>query len=120
MNTKKMMDFLTMSANMYLLANDDDFKRHMQQVREKGMEAMVEFMSAFPNGEALTKAMTEKAAEMREEFSERLDTAVKAAYDKMQIAHLEKVEALEAELKVLKNELALTEAKLMHLESRLN
>lgn len=120
MNTKKMMDFLTMSANMYLLANDDDFKRHMQQVREKGMEAMVEFMSAFPNGEALTKAMTEKAAEMREEFSQRLDTAVKAAYDKMQIAHLEKVETLEAELKALKNELALTEAKLMHLESRLN
>jgi hypothetical protein len=119
MNTKKMMDFLTMSANMYLLANDEDFKRHMQQLREKGMEAMVEFMSAFPNGEALTKAMSDKAAEMREEFTERLDSAVKAAYDKMQIAHAERVTALEEELKVLKNELALTEAKLIHLETRL-
>lgn len=120
MNTKKMMDFLTMSANMYLLANDEDFKKHMQQIREKGMEAMVEFMSAFPNGEALTAAMSEKAAEMRTEFSERLDAAVKSTYEKMNIAHAERVASLEEDVKQLKNELALVEAKLLHLESRIS
>lgn len=117
MRAKTIIDLLSLSTSLYMLSKDEELMKSLSGMKQKGKEKVDELFND-EDGVGLTGKIMNKAKQAKEELEQHIEETVKRMYEKMQIAHLEKVEKLQSQIDTLKKELAISEARLVNLESQ--
>jgi hypothetical protein len=101
-----------------MLSKDEEFQKNFSEMTAKGKEKLNALFEVNEDGEGLADKIKQKAKYAKEELELHIESLVKKLYDKMQIAHLEKIEELQMQIDVLKKELSLAEGRIVQLESK--
>jgi polyhydroxyalkanoate synthesis regulator phasin len=122
MKTKTLIELLTLSSNMYLIAKDDDFWKRVSEMTENGRKTINKVMDEFADEESEENSMLQKliskAKQAHEELEQKMEEVAVKAYKKMRIAHTDEIKKLETEMELLKKQLALAEARIIIIEQR--
>jgi polyhydroxyalkanoate synthesis regulator phasin len=123
MKAKTFLELVTLSANLYAISKETHLLDKVKELSEEGIDKINEFMKEKvldENGNEVefTERLLMKAREAREELERKIGEAVAVMYEKMNIAHTDKIKELEARIDQLNKALALAEARLNHLESK--
>src|ERR1035437_6525877 len=120
MKAKTIIELLTLSSNMYLIAKDDDFWKRLDEMTEKGKKTFNKVVEEFSDeegeGYSLLEKLIEKAKQAREELEQKMEEVAVKAYKKLHIAHTDEIKKLEAEIEQLKKHLGLAESRIASLE----
>lgn len=123
MKTKTILELLTLSSSIYVLARDSHFLEKINEFSEKSKENINKAMSESQldeNGNELEfmDKIILKAHELKEELDEKVEELVIKFYKKINVAHLDEVKALNEKIGKLENSVALLEARLNKLEAK--
>ena len=121
MKAKTIIELLTLSSNMYLIAKDEDFWKGLNEMTEKGKKTFNKVMDDLADEEdaeehTLLRKLIEKAKQAREELEQKMEEVAVKAYRKMHIAHTDEIKKLESEIEQLKKQLGLAEARIVTIE----
>ena len=125
MKTKTILELLTLSSSLYVLARDTHFLDKINEFSEKSKENINRAMSESQvdeNGNELEfmDKIILKTHELKEELNEKIEELVIKFYKKINIAHLDEVKALNLKIEKLENSVALLEARLNKMEAKHN
>lgn len=121
MKTKSIVEFLTLSSSLYILARDTELLDKIKELSEKGKEEVDKIISESKldeNGnevEFVDKVIL-KTHELKEELNYKLEEMVIQFYKKINIAHLDEIKALNDKVEKADMAIALLEARLNKLE----
>ena len=123
MKAKTFLELVTLSANLYAISKETHLLDKLKDLSEEGIDKINEFMKEKvldENGNEVefTERLLMKAREAREELERKIGEAVAVMYEKMNIAHTDKIKELEERINQLNKDLALAEARINHLESK--
>ncbi|UKM63872.1 hypothetical protein GSB9_00418 [Flavobacteriaceae bacterium GSB9] len=122
MKTKTIIELLTLSSSIYVLARDTKFLEKLNDFSEKGMENINKAMAETQldeNGnelEFIDKVLL-KTHELKVELDQKIEELVAKFYKKINIAHLDEIKALNEKIEKLDKTVALLEARLNKLEA---
>lgn len=122
MKTKTILELLTLSSSIYVLARDHNFLEKINEFSEKSKENINKAMSEpqlDENGNELEfmDKIILKTHELKEELYEKIEELVTKLYKKINVAHLDEIKALNEKIEKLENALTLLEARLNKLEA---
>ncbi len=123
MKAKTFLELVALSANLYSISKETHLFDKLKDLSEDGKDKINAFMSEKvldENGnevEFMDRLMM-KAQEAKEELEQKIGEMVASFYEKVNIAHVDKIKELEEKLEIVKRELALAEARISHLESK--
>jgi len=122
MKAKTFLELMTLSTNLYMLSQDEALMAKLKSYMEQGKNKIDEFVSepvVDENGNELefVDKLLKKAHEAREDMNTKVEEMVTALYNKMNIAHTDKIKGLELRIEELSRQLALAEARINHLET---
>lgn len=123
MKTKTILELLTLSSSLYVLARDTQLLEKISEYSEKGKDNLNKMMSEpqlDENGnelEFLDKIIL-KAQQLKEELNEKIEAQVAKFYKKINVAHLDEIKALNEKIEKLDMTVALLEARLNKLETQ--
>jgi BMFP domain-containing protein YqiC len=123
MKTKTILELLTLSAGLYHLAKDTHLLEKINEYSEKGKDSLNR-VAADPlldedgNELELMEKIMYKAGEMKQELELKIEEMVAAFYKKINVAHLDEINALNAKLEKADTTIALIEARLNRLEMK--
>jgi len=124
MKAKTLIELLTLSSNMYLIAKDDAFWERLNEMTEKGKKTFNKVMDDFADEDGEEHSILEKfiakAKQAREELEQKMEEVAVKAYKKMHIAHTDEIKKLEMEIEQLKKQLGLAEARIVIIEQKNN
>lgn len=121
MKTKSIVELLTLSSSLYILARDTELLGRIKELSEKGKEEVDKILSETKldeNGneiEFVDKVIL-KTKELREELNDKVEEQVAKFYKKINIAHVEELKALNEKIEKADMAIALLEARLNKLE----
>ena len=123
MKTKTILELLTLSSSIYVMAKDTELLEKINEYSKKGKDEINKILSESQldeNGNELdfTDKIILKAHELKEELYDKIDERVVKVYKKMNIAHLDEVKAINEKLEKANATIALLEARLNILESK--
>lgn len=120
MRAKTLLELMTLSTNLYMIAKDEALMSRIAEMNAKGKEKLEDFLEGLHDDDekTLSEKLLLKAAQAKEELEQKIGEMVAKLYDKMNIAHTAQIEELQSEIKLLKRELAMAEARIVGLESR--
>ena len=123
MKAKTFLELLTLSANLYTISKDTHLMDRLKDVSDKGKDSINEFMKEKvldENGNEVEfiDRLVMKAHEAKLELEDKIGEMVASFYEKVNIAHVDKVKELEEKIDLLNKALALAEARLNHLENK--
>lgn len=118
MKAKTILELMTLSANLYMIAKDERLMNKISEVSAKGKEKLDELIEEFDGEDErkLSERIMQKAAQAGEELEQKIAEVVVKLYDKMNIAHTEQIKELKVQVEMLKKEIALAEARIVTLE----
>lgn len=119
MRAKTLLELMTLSTNLYMIAKDEEFMKRISEMSTKGREKLEDFLEEM-NGEdekSLSEKLLLKASQAKEELEQKIGEMVVKLYDKMNIAHTEQIKELRTQIESLKKEIALAEARIVSLET---
>lgn len=120
MKTKTLLELLTLSSNIYLIAKDEDFWKRLEEMAEKGKKTFNKVAGEFADKEgeehSILEKLIEKAKQAREELEQKMEEVAVKAYKKMHIAHTDEIKKLETEIEQLRKQLGLAEARISSVE----
>lgn len=121
MKTKTLLELLTLSSSLYVLAKDTELFDKINEYSKKGKDEINKILSESKldeNGNELdfTDKLILKAHELKEELNERIEEQVVKFYKKVNIAHLDEIKAIQEQLEQANATIALMEARLNKLE----
>jgi polyhydroxyalkanoate synthesis regulator phasin len=122
MKTKTILELLTLTSSVYVLARDNQFLEKISAFSEKGKEEMNKIASEAQldeNGNTLDFAdkIILKTHELKEELNDKIEELVVKLYKKINVAHLDEIKALNEKIDKLDATVALLEAKLNKIEA---
>lgn len=123
MKTKSIMELLTLSSTLYILARDTELLDRIKELSGKGKEGIDRIISETKfdeNGdeiEFIDKIML-KTHELKDELHAKVEELVVKFYKKVNIAHIEEIKALHDTLEKTDRTIALLEARLNRLEEK--
>ncbi len=121
MKARTLIDLLSLSSNLYLIAKDDELLKNLKdwakESRQKAGEVWDELGEDASEDADLMEKILVRVKAAKTEFDRKVEETAVKVYAKMQIAHANDVRELEKKLEDLKKELALAEARIVHLES---
>ena len=122
MKTKSILELLTLSSSLYILARDTELLDKIKELSEKGIDEINKIVSESKldeNGNELefVEKVILKTHELKEELNENLEELVVQFYKKINVAHLEEINALHKKLEKSDMAIALLEARLNKLEA---
>ncbi|SHI86327.1 hypothetical protein [Algibacter luteus] len=123
MKTKTILELLTLSSSIYVLARDTHFLDKISEFSEKSKENINKSMAEAQldeNGnemEFMDKIIF-KTHELKEELYEKIEELVAKFYKKINVAHLDEIKALNEKIEKLDTTVALLEARLNKLEAK--
>ena len=123
MKAKTFLELVTLSANLYTISKDTHLMDRLKDVSDKGKDSINEFMKEKvldENGNEVEfiDRLVMKAHEAKLELEDKIGEMVASFYEKVNIAHVDKVKELEEKIDLLNKALALAEARLNHLENK--
>jgi len=123
MKTKTILELLTLSSSIYVMAKDTELLEKINEYSKKGKDEINKILSESQldeNGNELdfTDKVILKAHELKEELYEKIEERVVKVYKKMNIAHLDEIKAINEKLEKANAKIALLEARLNILESK--
>ena len=123
MKAKTFLELVALSANLYSISKENHLMDKLKDLSEDGKDNINSFMSEKvldENGneiEFMDRLMM-KAQEAKGELEQKIGEMVATFYEKVNIAHVDKIKELEEKVELVKRELALAEARISHLESK--
>ncbi|MFL1011729.1 hypothetical protein [Flavisericum labens] len=122
MKTKTIIELLTLSSSIYVLARDTKFLEKLNEYSEKGKENINKAMAEpqlDENGNELEfmDKIFLKTHELKEELDQKIEELVVKFYKKINVAHLDEIKALNEKIEKLDKSVALLEARLNKLEA---
>lgn len=123
MKTKSIIELLTLSSSLYILARDTELLEKIKELSEKGKDEINKIIAdskVDENGNELEFAdkVLLKAHELKEELNEKLEELVIKFYKNIHIAHVEEVNALNEKIEKADMAIALLEARLNKIEAK--
>lgn len=121
MKTKTILELLTLSSSLYVLAKDTELFDKINEYSKKGKGEINKILSESKldeNGNELdfTDKLILKAHELKEELNQKIEEQVVKFYKKVNIAHLDEIKAIHEQLEKANATIALLEARLNKLE----
>jgi hypothetical protein len=122
MKTKSILELLTLSSSLYVLARDTEFLEKIKELSEKGIDEINKIVSESKideNGDELDAAgkLILKAHELKEELNEKVEELVIKFYKNINVAHVEEIKILNEKVEKADMDIALLEARLNKLEA---
>ncbi|WP_242131868.1 hypothetical protein [Aestuariivivens marinum] len=123
MKTKTIIELLTLSSSIYVLARDTKLLDRINELSEKGKDNINKAMAESrldENGnelEFLDKVIL-KTNELKEELYEKIEGLIVKFYKKINVAHADDIKSLHEKIEKLDNTVALLEARLNKLETK--
>ena len=123
MKTKTILELITLTSSIYVLAKDTELLEKINEYSKKGKDEINKILSESQldeNGNELDFAdkLILKAHELKEELNEKIEEQVVKFYKKVNIAHLDEIKAIHEKLDKANATIALLEARLNKLESK--
>ena len=123
MKTKTFLELLTLSSNLYVIAKDTNAMEKINEYSAMGKDKLNEFVKekmtdSEGNDLEFVDKVVVKLHEAKEELEAKIAEVVESMYDKMRIAHTNKIESLEQQVESLSKELSLMKSRLDELESK--
>lgn len=123
MKTKTILELLTLSSSIYVLAKDTNLLDRINEYSEKGKDGINKILSESQldeNGNELDFAdkIILKTHELKEELYEKIEELVVQFYKKINIAHTDEIKALSENLEKSNALIALLEARINKLEAK--
>ncbi|MCA0131832.1 hypothetical protein [Winogradskyella alexanderae] len=121
MKTKTIIELLTLSSSLYVMARDAHLLDKLSDMSEKGKENLNKFMAERKldeNGNEMEffEHIIAKTQELKDQLNEKIEKQVVAFYKKINVAHLDEIKSLNEKLEDLDATVALLEARINHLE----
>ncbi|MCH4553872.1 hypothetical protein [Aestuariibaculum lutulentum] len=122
MKTKTIIELLTLSSSLYVLARDTKFLEKLNEYSEKGKDNINKAMAESQldeNGNELEfmDKIFLKTHELKEELDTKIEELVAKFYKKINVAHLDEIKALNEKIEKLDTAVALLEARLNKMEA---
>lgn len=111
MRGKTLMEWLNLSASLYLISRDEDLKSKIVNLKDKVKQQME--AAQDQDGRGFYKKIYERISEIEEKSFASFDSMLTRVYKKIRLAHVSQVDHLEVQIKEIRRELALLEAKLV-------
>lgn len=123
MKAKTFIELAALSASLYAISKETHLLEKLKDLSEKGKNSINDFMSekiTDENGNEVpfTEKLLLKAKEAQEELETKIGEMIAAFYEKVNIAHTDKLKTLEDQLEEVNRNLALAEARINQLESK--
>ena len=123
MKAKTFLELVALSANLYAISKETHLMDKIKDISEQGKDKINDFMKekiVDENGNEVEfiERLMMKAHAAKEELEDKIGEMVAVFYDKMNIAHVDKVKELELKIDQLSKDLALAEARINHIESK--
>lgn len=123
MKTKTIIELLTLSSSLYVLAKEHNLFERINEMSEKGKEhfnhiAEEDLLDENGNEIEFVDKLILKANQAKEELEEKIEELIAKFYKKINVAHLDEIKALHLQLEKSEDKIALLEARLNHLESK--
>lgn len=123
MKTKSILELLTLSSSLYVLARDTELLERIKELSGKGIDEINKIVSESKlddsgNELELVDKLILKTHELKEDLNEKLEELVIKFYKKINVAHLEEINGLNEKIERADMAIALLEARLNKLESK--
>lgn len=123
MKAKTFLDLATLSTALYTISKETHLMDKIASLSEQGKEKINDFMNekvVDENGVEVPflDKMAIKAHEVKEDIETKIGEMVTAFYEKMNIAHTDKINELQAQIEQMLKDLALAEARISKLEAK--
>ena len=124
MKAKTILELATLSASLYTISKNTQLIEKMRQLAEEGKDKVNAFMKEHQvdengNDVEFVDKLLQKATELREDLEQKISQVIAELYEKLNIAHTDQIGQLEEKIALLSKDLALAEARIKHLESKL-
>lgn len=122
MKTKTLIELITLSSSLYVLARDTHVLDKLNEWSEEKTKdindiASDSMLDEDGNELELLDKIKLKAEQVKDELEAKIEDIVAKVYKKINIAHLDDIKALEIKLEKADRTIALLEARLHKLES---
>jgi polyhydroxyalkanoate synthesis regulator phasin len=123
MKARTLLELAAISSTLYTISKDQELLDKLNQWAEKGKEKINSFVKdkvVDEDGKELDflEKLAARIESSRKELEERVGDLVKTTYERMQIAHTDKIEKLEQRIEQLKKEITLLQAKMAKQEKK--
>lgn len=123
MKAKTFLELATLSTALYNISKETHLMEKLANFSEQGKDKINEFMKekvVDENGVELEfmEKMALKAKEVKGDLEDKIGEMVATFYEKINVAHTDKINGLQAKLEQLSKDLALAEARINHLEKK--
>lgn len=123
MKTKSILELLTLSSSLYVLARDTELLERIKELSGKGIDEINKIVSESKlddsgNELEFVDKLILKTHELKEDLNEKLEELVIKFYKKINVAHLEEINGLNEKIERADMAIALLEARLNKLESK--
>lgn len=123
MRTKTIIELLTLSSSLYVLAKEHNLFEKIGEMSEKGKEhfnklAKEDIIDSEGNEVEFIDKFILKANQAKEELEEKIEELIVKFYKKINVAHTDEIAALNIRLEKSESKIALLEARLNHLEAK--
>lgn len=123
MKAKTFLELATLSTALYNISKETHLMEKLANFTEQGKDKINDFMKekvVDENGVELEfmEKMALKAKEVKGDLEDKIGEMVATFYEKINVAHTDKISGLEAKLDQLSKDLALAEARINHLEKK--
>jgi hypothetical protein len=123
MKARTILELAAISSTLYTISKDQELLDKLNQWAEKGKEKINSFVKdkvVDEDGKELDflEKLAARIESSRKELEERVGDLVKTTYERMQIAHTDKIEKLEQRIEQLKKEITLLQAKMAKQEKK--
>ena len=123
MKTKTLIELITLSSSLYVLARDthalDKFSEWSEdKVKDVNEIASESILDEDGNELQLLDKIKRKAEQVKTELEAKIEDVVSKVYKKINIAHLDDIKALQGNLEKADASIALLEARLNKLEAK--
>lgn len=123
MKAKTFIELAALSASLYTISKETHLLEKLKDLSEQGRDKINDFMSEKiidENGNEVpfTDKLLMKAKEAREDLEVKIGEMMAAFYEKVNIAHTDKLKDLEDKLEEMTQNMSLAEARINQLESK--
>lgn len=123
MKAKTLLELMTLSTNLYLIAKDKETIEKIKQYSEKGKDAINDFVKekitdSDGNELEFVEKLLHKLHELKDEMDQRVQDGVEVAYNKLNITHTKDLQRLEEKVDALSKELSLANSRIEALEAK--
>jgi polyhydroxyalkanoate synthesis regulator phasin len=123
MKAKTIIELATLSAAAYNLSKEMNIVEKLTDLKDQGKDKINSFMKEKmldENGNEMEfmEKLSAKANEAKEELENKIGELVAVFYDKVNIAHVDKIKSLQNKIEQLNKDIAFSEARITKLEKK--